>query len=123
MVTVLDKPIDDIDTAFENFRHEELESWKTSGLEAFLPLEFLVKPSGSLTSPISHRLNQPSFSTEFPENGETAYPTNGCIAMIMGTAFEQNTFVYDQVHRRDEISHGSMKYLPIVRAAHKEWIK
>jgi len=73
----------------------ETESWKASGLQIPPPPEFLVKPSGSFQSPISHRANQPSFTTNIPENGETADQTNGCISMIMGTVYSSTTLVYD----------------------------
>jgi hypothetical protein len=82
-----------------------------------------VKPLGSFSSPISHCLNQLSFTTDFSENGKTADCINGCIAMVMGSAFEENTFVYDQIYRQDDISHGSMRYPPVVRAAYKKWTK
>jgi len=48
----------------------------------------LVRPSGSLESPLAHRLNQPSFTTGCLENSETADNTNGCIAMLTGNAYE-----------------------------------
>lgn len=69
-MTTIQKPISDIDRAFEEFKKFETESWKASGLQIPPPPEFLVKPSGSFQSPISHRANQPSFTTNIPENGE-----------------------------------------------------
>lgn len=41
--------------------------------------------------------------------------------MVMGTAFEETTLIYDQVHRRDDTSHGSTRYPLFVRQAHQEW--
>lgn len=121
MRAAIKKPISDINSAFEAFKSVEAQSWRESGLSTPPPPEFLVKPSGSLCSQISHRLNQPSFTTNIPENGETADQTNGCIAMVMGTAFEETTLIYDQVHRRDHTSDGSTRYPPFVRQAHQEW--
>ena len=121
MRAAIKKPISNINSAFEAFKSAEAQSWRKSGLSTPPPPEFLVKPSGSLCSPISHRLNQPSFTTNIPENGETADQTNGCIAMVMGTAFEETTLIYDQVHRRDDTSHGSTRYPLFVRQAHQEW--
>ncbi|OCK94929.1 uncharacterized protein K441DRAFT_677154 [Cenococcum geophilum 1.58] len=60
---------------------------------------------------------------DMTKNGETADRTNGCISMIMGTAYSSTTLVYDQVHRRDPESHGSTIYPPYVRQAHKEWTR
>jgi hypothetical protein len=76
MMAALEKAISDIDSSFESFKNAELESWKESGWE-IPPTEFLVKPSGSLSLPISYRLHQSSFTTGCPENGETADRTNG----------------------------------------------
>jgi hypothetical protein len=88
------------------------------------PLELLVKPSGNLSSPISHRLNQPSYTTLFPENGETADSTNPCISMVMGTAYtDHTTLMYDQVCRRDDNSYGSTKYPPFVREVHRKFAR
>jgi hypothetical protein len=117
------KPITDIDRAFNQFKLAEAQSWRDSGLQTPPPLEFLVKPSGSFHSLISHRANQPSFTTNVPANGETADRTNGCISMIMGTAYDNTTLMYDQVHRRDPESHGSTSYPQHVRQAHKEWTR
>jgi hypothetical protein len=64
----------------------------------------LVRPSGSLKSPLAHHLNQPSFTTAQKYDGETADPTNGCIAMVMGNAYTSETFLFNQIPRR---SHGS----------------
>lgn len=81
----------------------------------------LIKPSGSLNSPISHRLDQPSFTTNFQENGEIADPTNGCISIVMNTAFDKgNTLIYDQLHRRSQDPEGLMDYPHKVLQIHEE---
>ena len=121
IIAAFKKTVFDIERGFEEFKCAELKAWKESGSEILPPPEFLVKPSGLLSSPVSHRLNQPSFTTGYPENGETADRTNGCIAMVMGTVFDKDTFTYDQVHRRDELSNGSSRYPPFVRTAHQKW--
>lgn len=69
-MTTIQKPISDIDRAFEEFKKLETESWKASGLQIPPPPEFLVKPSGSFQSPISHRANQPSFTTNISQKME-----------------------------------------------------
>ena len=39
--------------------------------------------------------------------------TNGCIAMLMGTAFKKDsTLIYDQLHRRSADSEGLKNYRP-----------
>jgi hypothetical protein len=119
----LEKLVPDTDWSFEIFQIHERKSWKQSGLENPPPPEFLVRPSDSFSSPNSHRLNQPSFTTTVPAYGATADHTNGCIAMILGTAVVENTFVYDQVHRRDELSHGSTRYPPFVQRRPQEMDK
>lgn len=115
----IDKSIADMDSAFLDFQRIEADSWKMYGAAPLI--QHLVKPSGSLTSCISHRLNQPSFTTHFPDNGVTADGTNPCISMVMGTAFNADTLLYDQIHRRDADSNGSMRYPPYVIQAHHEW--
>jgi hypothetical protein len=39
----------------------------------------------------------------------------------MGTTYETETLLYDQVHRRDDTSYRSARYPPYVRQAHEEW--
>jgi hypothetical protein len=109
-----------LEKSFETFRDKEAKSWEISGIPA-PPPELLVKPSGSFSSPIAHRLNQPSFTTHFPNNGETADLTNPCIAMVMGTAHNENSLLFDQIHRRDFKSHGSTHYPAAVRQVHQDW--
>lgn len=106
-----------MEEAFKAFEDAEITAWKHYG-EEMPPRQFLVRPSGSLTSPIAHRLNQPSFSTNIASNGEIADRTNPCISMVMGTAYPKNALLYDQIHRRDHESHGYTHYPPRVRAAH-----
>ena len=43
--------------------------------------------------------------------------------MIMGTAYDNTTLMYDQVHRRDPESHGSTRYPQHVQQTHKEWTR
>jgi hypothetical protein len=82
----------------------------------------LVRPSGSLDSPLAHRLNQPSFTTEHPEGGETADYTNGCVAMLMGNAYEPGrTLLFDHVHRRDHTSEAIAEYNPQVLQVHEDF--
>jgi hypothetical protein len=103
-------------------------AWKHAGLlprtrpedvPAWLP--DLVKPSGSLTSPISHHLHQPSYTSR-QRDGETADVTNGCTAMVMGTVFERHkTLMYDQLHRRDDNSEGEQYYPQAVLKCHHDF--
>ncbi|KAK1769649.1 hypothetical protein QBC33DRAFT_604725 [Phialemonium atrogriseum] len=91
------------------------------GQEDKLPA-YLVRPSGSLDSLLAHRLNQPSFTASQPEDGETADPSNGCIAMVMGNAYEPGkTLVFDHIHRRDARSEGIEKYHPELLNCHEEY--
>jgi hypothetical protein len=109
----------DIKKHFENFRKAEVKAWsQLGGLSP--PEQLLVTPSGSFTSKISHRLNQPSFTTHVLENGETTDRTNPCIDMVLGTAFSQDGLIYDQIHRRDKDSHGSTRYPRTVRQVHQQ---
>jgi hypothetical protein len=57
-------------------------------------------------------LHQPTFTVSIPEDGETTDSTNGCISMVMGTAYNRTTLLYDQVHRRDPESEGCTRYPP-----------
>jgi hypothetical protein len=98
LLIAIKKPMCSIESAFNVFTVDEDRIWTRSGAREPPPSKFLVKPSGSLESPLSHRLNQPSFNSNFPENGETADSTNGCIAMVRGTSYDRHTLLYDQVH-------------------------
>ena len=111
----------DLDHAFDDFVADEAKAWIAAGHPHPPPPEYLVKVSGTFDSPLSHRLNQPSFTCSVPENGETADPTNGCIQMVMGTAYNKTTLLYDQIHRRDTTSEGSENYPETVRVAHAKW--
>lgn len=110
-----------MEEAFKAFEDAEITAWKHYGEET-PPRQFLVRPSGSLTSSIAHRLNQPSFTTNIASNGETADRTNPCISMVMGAAYPKNALLYDQIHRRDHESHGYTHYLLIFRS-HKTYLR
>jgi hypothetical protein len=62
-----------------------------------------------------------TFTSNILEDEETADPTNGCIMMVMGTAYDRDTLLYDQVHRRDATSEGYENYPLEVRMAHRQW--
>lgn len=84
--------------------------------------ELLVRPSGKLESPIAHRLNQPSLTTKHLENGEAADKTNGCIAMVMGNAYQPGeTLLFDHVHRREARSEAIEKYPSNVLECHESF--
>jgi hypothetical protein len=118
----LDKSISDLDSAFEEFKHEEARVWMESGVAHPPKPEHLVKPSGSLLSPLTHPLNQPSFTTSLTENGETADKSNGYIAMVMGIAFQAGeTLIYDQLHRRRATSEGLEEYPPKIIRQHEDF--
>ena len=75
------------------------------------PGSSLLHPSGSLEATIAHRLRQPSFTTSLCTGTETADKSNGCIAMVMGNACRENeTLIYDHLHRRSKKSEGLENY-------------
>ena len=43
--------------------------------------------------------------------------------MVMGTAYQSDTLLYDQIHRRDEKSEGYENYPLEVRKIHEEWTR
>lgn len=115
------KTITDIDTAFEDFKSKEPRSWIESGTFSPPPPKYQVKPSGSLQSPISHHLNQPSFDLSLLKHRETADPTSGCISMVMRTAFiKGDTLIYDQLHRSAQSSNGLGTYPNQVLRCHED---
>ncbi|KAH8891469.1 hypothetical protein GQ53DRAFT_765030 [Thozetella sp. PMI_491] len=120
---IRDRPITDIKTSFYGFQAQEVSIWKTFG-ENRSPAH-LVQPSGSLESPLAMRLNQPSFTTKFLENSEAADISNGCIAMVMGTAYNCNTLLFDHVHRRSDRSEAiqESEYPEDVLRCHEEFTK
>ena len=93
----------------------ELQAWKHAGLAPKFESR-LIRPSGSLNSPIAHHLNQPSFSTTFNSqlgNHETADKSNGCIAMVMGNAFREGktgSLIFNHVHQQSSNSEGIQDY-------------
>ncbi len=108
MLLALRKPFHDLRQEFGGFEKEEIACWEFVGRSP-LPRDAFVRPSGSLHSPIAHHLHQPSYSTHDLDSGDagTADWTNGCVAMIMGNAFEEGvTFIFDHLHRRSQNSEG-----------------
>jgi hypothetical protein len=86
-----------MDQAWDSFKVIESQTWIASGtippskpedIPSFVSA--LVKPSGAFTSPVSHRLHQPSYSTSNAQNEETADPTSSCIAMVIGNDHGHN---------------------------------
>ncbi|PCH05607.1 Hypothetical protein PENO1_021470 [Penicillium occitanis (nom. inval.)] len=117
-------PISNLHDAFETFKTSEPRSWIESGTSTTRheSPELLVRPSGNLKSPIAHRLNQPSFTTKYLENGETADRTNGCIAMVMGNAYQPGeTLLFDHIHRREARSEAIEKYPSNVLQCHEDF--
>lgn len=107
--------------AHHHFRNEETALWK-DGLPLRLP-EHIVKPSGSWSARIAHHLYNPSFTTLRPEDGEVGDCTNGCTALIMGNAYDPNTyFMFDHFHRREEFDPFS-KYPIHIKALHEAHTK
>ncbi|OKL56982.1 hypothetical protein UA08_07958 [Talaromyces atroroseus] len=103
----LDCPIKNLHAAFQKFKEDEISTWKTiqhmDVLPEALSPDFLVKPSGSLSSPIAHHLNQPTFTTgkENIREGEVADPMNGCTSMVMGNLYETGeTLMFDHIALR-----------------------
>jgi hypothetical protein len=95
-----------LDEAYDQFKVKELHSWRLAGQRP-PPRDTLVRASGSLDAPLAHHLLQPSYTTLSPQDdSETADPTNGCIAMVIGNLYTPGTLVFDHLHRRSEDSEG-----------------
>jgi hypothetical protein len=111
-----------MENSFQSFKAEELLAWK---LENRLPEKGnLVRPTGSLNSPIAHRLHQPSLTTQqsLECDSETADLSNGCTAMIMGNGFRsEETLIYDHLHRRCAQSRGLEEYPGLVLQTHENF--
>ncbi|KAH8704190.1 hypothetical protein BGW36DRAFT_355563 [Talaromyces proteolyticus] len=102
MKELRDRPINDLNEAFTRFQDREVSTWKAHQEER--SPTHLVKPSGCLESPLALRLNQPSFTSDNIDNGETADPSNGCMAMVMGSGYHADNLLFDHVHRRSNSS-------------------
>ncbi|CRG92155.1 hypothetical protein PISL3812_09211 [Talaromyces islandicus] len=114
-------PIADLNIGFQKFKEEECRVWRTI-FQQEMPPTHLVKPSGSLSAQIAHHLNQPPFTTENLEDGQTADKSNGCIAMVMGNLYQEDTLLFDHVHRRgDSKSEAIDKYDPRVLRVHEKF--
>jgi len=117
-----------MESEFQKFKEMELQAWKHAGLAPEFESR-LIRPSGSLDSPIAHHLNQPSFSTTFNSqlgNHETADKSNGCIAMVMGNAFHEGktgSLIFDHVHRQSSNSEGIQDYPQEVVAVHEDFTR
>jgi hypothetical protein len=85
------------------------------------PAYNLVSPSGSLEAPLAHYLHQPSLNSlrRTDPVAETADESNGCIAMVMGNAFPQDTLIFDHLHRRSMDCEDLEDYPTAVLAAHE----
>jgi hypothetical protein len=102
----LNRPLKSLDMAYEQFKVKELHSWRLAGQKP-PPRETLVRASGSLDAPLAHHLLQPSYTTLSPQDdSDTADPTNGCVAMLMGNLYTPRTLVFDHLHRRSKDSEG-----------------
>lgn len=106
--------------AFDRFSEHEVSAWKNiTGKDYDKAL--LVKPSGSLKSPVAHHLHQPSFTTLNRENGETLDETNGCTRLLLETGFTaNNSFVFDHIHRREEKSEAITTYPAPILQCHEQ---
>ncbi|KAL6695208.1 hypothetical protein J3F84DRAFT_400052 [Trichoderma pleuroticola] len=122
MEDLRDRPIRDLDKPFLDFQAQESEIYLSVFQKPPSP-ELLVKPSGSLASPLAHRLHQPSFTTDCRDNAETADPSNGCLAMVMGNVYSPDTLVFDHVHRRDAQSEGIQQYPPRLLSSHEDYTR
>jgi hypothetical protein len=108
-------------SAFQSFKTKEDQAWKAS---TCLPEKnsCLVPPSGSLDSAIAHHLHQPSFTTKSLGSTDIADKSNGCIAMVMGTAFQEGeTLLFDHLHRRSRESDCIEQYPQTVLDTHEEF--
>jgi len=72
--------------------------------------------------PIAHHLHNHSFLTQNPHNGETAYPINPCIRLVMANTFVKGkTFIYDHLARR-EVVDGLVNYPEHILRCHEAWL-
>ena len=117
-----DPPISDQYKSSTAFQTEEVNLWRTVQRQDKSAAD-LVVPSGSLQSPLAHHLNQPSLTTQnlHAEHSQTADDSNGCIAMVMGNAYEPNTLLFDHVHRREARSEAIREHHPKLLACHEEF--
>ncbi|KAF3076486.1 hypothetical protein CFAM422_000971 [Trichoderma lentiforme] len=122
MEDLRDRPIRDLDKSFLEFQARESDIFQSVFSKPPSP-ELLVKPSGSLASPLAHRLHQPSFTTDCRDNAETADPSNGCLAMVMGNVYNRDTLVFDHIHRRDAQSEGIQQYPPRLLSSHEDFTR
>jgi hypothetical protein len=100
----------EITEEFEEFAWHEnaISGWKKA---------HLVHPSGK-PSPFVHiQLHYPTFTTKFPNNGETLDATNSCVKLLMDKGYnEDNAFWYESYFRRQVAS--TVRHLPNVA---QEW--
>lgn len=114
--------------AFQTFSDKELQAWETSfkagTAQEIPPSRYLLRPSGSLKSEVIHHLNQPSYTSNFGYGRETADPSNGCIAMVMGNLFDgDKSLIFDQIHRRERESRGLEEFPEPVVNCHNDFTK
>ena len=113
----------DLHSEFESFSVEEHKAWSDSGCQPEKD-SCLVSPSGSLDSNISHHLHQPSFTTKSVSSENIAEPSNGCIAMVMGNAFEEGeSLLFDHIHRRAHTSDGLITYPESIIMLHENFTR
>lgn len=69
--STIQKPILDLNQAFEAFKALEKRTW-TEISQQVGDREYFVQPSGLLNSPLAHHLHQPSMTTSKLKDGTTA---------------------------------------------------
>ena len=113
----------DLHSEFESFSVEEYKAWSDSECQPEKD-SCLVSPSSSLDSNISHHLHQPSFTTKSVSSENIADPSNGCIAIIMGNAFEEGeSLLFDHIHRRAHTSDGLKTYPESIIMLHENFTR
>jgi hypothetical protein len=86
---------------FEEFKARETLAWRELGVER--PPEFLIPPAGSLEAPVACHLHNPMFHVDNPHKAILEDASNPTICQLSRAGFSSaNSFIFDQVSRRDE---------------------
>lgn len=109
----------DLTARFNEFRQQEVEP---SGEEA----RYLVRPSGSLNSPVILHLNYPTFTSQRLSDGEVADETSTCPMKLMKYGWDAtNALWMEASYRRTKAPEGRLDafsdWSAALKACHKEF--
>lgn len=109
----------DYGTSFKHLIDEDTAAWKKLGVDR-PPL--LVKPSGSIKSPLAIHLLNPTFHVADSQSTVTDDPTNPTIQILRECGLSsEHCFMFDEICRRERTDDCLLFYTENLRRPHREF--